>query len=212
MTNLTTSQRNQYLNDISNTKIRNAIRALIGSPTDGAGSTTQATIKVTESGDDTVHRTLLTATGLPISVADDAGVAQYGGALVYTFPQGLIHLHGAIIDGALTMGATGTIIDAFTGVVALGSVVATTGATLITTEATWLQSTAMTTAVTKVAVCDAISIATQVTESGGRWYDGTTTAGPMFLNFAIADDVTHTAATGTFTGTIQFIWSNIGDK
>lgn len=212
MTNLTTAQRNQYLNDISNTKLRNAIRALIGSPTDGAGSTSQATIKVTETGDDTIHRTLLTCTALPISVADDAGVAQYGGVQVYTFPQGLINLHGAIIDGALTMGLTGTIIDAFTGVVALGSATAGTGATLLTTEATWLQSTAMTTAVSKVAVCDAISIATQVTESGARWYDGTTTAAPMFLNFAIADDVTHTAATGTFTGTIQFIWSNLGDK
>lgn len=157
------------------------------------------------------NRTVLTCTALPISVADDAGVSQYGGVQVFTFPQGVVFLGGAMYVGSLTMGVTGTFIDAFTGVMALGSATASTGATLLTTEATWLQSTAMTTAASKVAVTNGFPVATQITESGCRHYDGHTTAGPVYLNVAIADDATHTAGTGTWTGTITLMWSMLGD-
>lgn len=171
-----------------------------------------AYVTAVEEGDALIHRTTLTCTALPISVADDAGVAQYGGVKVYTFPEGLIASLGAIINGNLTMGVTGTFIDAFTGVNALGSAVAGTGASLTSTEATWLQSTANATASSKVAAISSVSIATQLTESGGRIYDGTATAAPVFLNFAIADDASHTAGTGTFTGTITIAWLKVGDK
>ncbi len=169
-----------------------------------------ATVVATEYGDNLMHKTVLTCTAVPVSVTDDAGVAQYGGVQVYTFPLGLIATHGAIISGNLTLGATGTIINTFTGVNALGSVTATTGATLVAGEATWLQSTANATASSKVAAITSFSIATQLTESGGRIYNGTSTAGPVFLNFAIADDASHTSGTGTFTGTITLLWSNVG--
>lgn len=169
-----------------------------------------ATVVATEYGDKLMHKTVLTCTALPLSVTDDAGVAQYGGVKVYTFPAGLISTFGAIIAGNLTLGVTGTIIAAFTGVNALGSVTASTGATLVSTEATWLQSTANATASAAVAAISSVSIATALTESGGRIYDGRATPGPVFLNFAIADDVTHTSGTGTFTGTITILWSNVG--
>lgn len=172
----------------------------------------KAYVVATEYGDNLSHRTVLTCTALPISIADDAGVAQYGGVQVYTFPEGLIFTKGAIISGNLTLGTTGTIIDAFTGVNALGSVVATTGATLTGAEATWLQSTSNAAASSKVAAISSVSVATALTESSSRIYDGTSTAAPVFLNFAIADDATHTAGTGSFTGTITISWEKIGDK
>jgi len=56
---------------------------------------------------------------------------------------------------------------------------------------------------------NSISIATQLTEASSRVFDGRTTRAPMFLNFAIADDVSHTAGTGTFTGTITFAWLKV---
>jgi hypothetical protein len=149
---------------------------------------------------------------LPISVADDAGQAQYGGKAIYNFPEGMLCTMGAVIDGSLTMGVTGTFINEYTGNVSLGSVTASTGATLTGTEATFLQETALTTAVAKVANSDAQSIATALTESGARWVDGTATAPVMYLNFAIADDATHTAGTGTFTGVITFVWMLLGDN
>lgn len=172
-------------------------------------SAVAAYVVATESGDSLIHKTVLTCTALPLTVADDAGVAQYGGVKVYEFPLGLIFTAAAKMAGNLTMGATGTFIDAFTGVNALGSVVATTGATLVDGEATWLQSTANATAATKVAAISSISVATQLTESASRVFDGRTTKAPMFLNFAIADDATHTAGTGTFTGTITVVWLKV---
>ncbi len=164
-------------------------------------------ISVAEYGNNVLHKTVLTCTALPISIADDAGVAQYGGVQVYTFPLGLIATLMARLEGNLTLGTTGTIINTFTGVNALGSVVATTGSSLTSTEATYLQSTANATAAAKVAAISSVSIATALTEAAMRTVDGRSTAAPMFLNFAIADDASHTAGTGSFTGVITFDWS-----
>ncbi len=170
------------------------------------------TVSVSETSNGVINRTILTCTAMPISVADDAGQAQYGGKAIYNFPVGMLCTMGAVIEGTLTMGVTGTFIDEYTGVVALGSATATTGATLTGTEATFLQEVALTTAVAKVADTDAQSIATALIESGARWVDGTATAPVMYLNFAIADDGTHTAGTGTFTGVITFVWMLLGDN
>lgn len=177
----------------------------------GAGTKNGATVSVVEYGaNDVVHKTILTCTATPITISDDANVAQYGGVKVYTFPAGLIMTLGAVIDGAFTGYAS--LIDTFDGDVALGTVTATTGATLVSTEANILQSVALTQAVGEVATCDAVSVAAVLTESGARHLDGTTTAVPMFLNFVIDDDVAHGAGTAAFTGTIAFSWINIGDK
>jgi hypothetical protein len=190
--------------------------ATVGEPqtTFDVGTKNGSTVSVLEYGRGSFHRTVLTLTATPISVTDEAGISQWGGVLVYTFPTGLINLQGAVLTGNLTLGTTGTITDTFTGVNALGSAAAsaTGAATLVTTAATWLQSTANATAVAKVAAIDSVSVATQLTESGARHYDGTTTAGPVYLNFKIADNAAHTSGTGTFTGTIQLLWANVGDN
>lgn len=156
-------------------------------------------------------RTVLTLTAAPITISDDAGQAQYGGVKIYDFPEGLINFQGAVVKGNLTGGVTGTIIDAFTGVFALGSATASTGSSLTSTEADILPSTALTTAVAKVAAVKGVSTATALTESGGRWLDGTAGAKDLYLNFAIADDATHTAGSATFTGTVEFLWAIVGD-
>ena len=166
-------------------------------------------VVATEYGSNSFHKTVFTCTAVPVSVTDDPGVAQYGGVQLYTMPLGGIVTLGASISGSLTLGTTGTIIAAFTGVNALGTVTATTGASLTSTEATWLQSTANATASAKVAAISSISVATALTESPGRVVDGRTTAAPVFLNFAIADDVSHTAGTGSFTGTVTIVWAKI---
>lgn len=177
---------------------------------DSAGVKNGATVFVSENLL-TWHKTVITCVATPITITDDAAVAQYGGVKLYDFPAGLLFIGGAMIDGALTAGVTGTIIDAWNGDVALGTATATTGATLTGTEADILQSTATTQAVSKVGVCDAVTIATALTESGARHFDGTSTAKDLFLNFVIDDGVTHTAGTAAFTGTVTVIWANIGD-
>jgi hypothetical protein len=203
------------------TYVRNAIEIVNGDRASSAtpitsanvGTKNGATVSVVEYGNAIMHRTILTCTATPVTITDDANVAQYGGVLVYTFPQGVINLMGAVVTGTFTAGVTGTYIDNWDGDVALGSVTATTGNTLVSTEATWLQSTAVSAGASdKIGVVDAFPVATQVTESGARWYDGTTTAGPVYLNFLIDDDVSHTAGTGAFTGTIALTWCNLGDN
>jgi hypothetical protein len=169
-----------------------------------------ATCVATEYGDESFHKTVLTCTALPLSLADVAGTTQHGGVQVYTMPKGAIISLGASVKGNLTLGVTGTFIDAFTGVNSLGTVVCAGDATLTSTEANWLQSTANATAASKVAAITSFSVATALTESPGRVVNGTSTAAPVFLNFAIADDATHTAGTGTFTGTITIAWVNVG--
>lgn len=179
----------------------------IYSGTPGSGITAR------EYGNDYFHATVLTLTSKSVTITDDAGVAQYGGAgTIYTFPQGLILCYGAVIDGSVTLGTTGTIINTWAGGVALGTVTATTGATLTGTEANIMPEVDVAAATAKVASIDSVSVATALTESGARWLDGTTTAVPMFLNLVVDDDATHTSGTGTVTGTVTFLWAWLGDK
>lgn len=178
----------------------------------GVGAKNGSTVSVVEYGDGITHKTVITCTATPISLSDDAGQAQYGGVKLYDFPEGVILIEGAVVNGNLTLGATGTFIDAFTGVHALGTATASTGSTLTSTEADIMQSVANATAAAKVAAIKGASVATALTESGARWLDGSATAKDLYLNFAIADDASHTAGTGTFTGTITIHWKNLGDK
>lgn len=179
----------------------------------GVGAKNGSTVTVQEYGSGAVRKTVLTCTATPITITDDAGVAQYGGVKVYDFPAGLICTLGAVVTGTLTAGVTGTIIDNWDGDVALGTATATTGATLTGTEADIMPSVSVSAGASdKDGVVDAVSVATALTESGARWFDGTATAKDMFINFVIDDDATHTTGTATFTGTISFAWINLGDN
>jgi hypothetical protein len=154
-----------------------------------------------------IHTTTLTLTARTVTVADDAGVAQYGGAgKIYDFPEGLVQVLGAVISGTLTMGDTGTFINTFTGVVSLGTAAAGTGATLVGTEADIMASNVVAAATAKVATIDGVSTGVAAP------LDGTAGAKGVYLNVAIADDATHTAGTGHFTGTVTLSWIKLGDN
>jgi len=177
----------------------------------GAGTVGVNTITAYEYGN-VAKKTVLECNGLVVTISDDAGVAQYGGVKAYDFPEGMLLIKGARVAGTLTAGTTGTIIDNWDGDVALGTVTATTGATLTGTEANIMQSVAVSAGASdKDGVVAAASVATALTESGARWLDGSTTAIDMFLNFVIDDDATHTAGTATFNGTVEINWEMLGD-
>ena len=179
--------------------------------TAGVGAKNGATVTAVEQGDGVLHKTVLTCTATPVTITDDANVAQYGGVKVYDLPLGMMCILGAVVSGTLTAGVTGTIIDNWDGDVALGTTTATTGATLTGTEADIMPSVAVSAGASdKDGVVSAVSVATALTESGARWMDGTATAKDVFLNFVIDDDATHTAGTAAFTGTITLTWINLG--
>lgn len=177
-----------------------------------AGAANGATVSAAEYYNGSVHKTVLTLTAAPVTITDDAGVAQYGGtAKLYDFPAGNIVVLATTVTGNLTLGTTGTIIAAFTGAHSVGSATATTGATLVGTEADIMQSNANATASGSVAAIAGFSKCTQLTESAITHINGTATAVDAYLNFAIADDATHTSGTGTFTGTVTIMWAQGGD-
>lgn len=177
------------------------------------GAKNGSTVTVQEYGNGVINKTVLTCTETPVTITDDAGVAQYGGAgKLYDFPQGLLVTFGAVIDGAVTLGTTGTISDTWGGGVALGTATATTGATLTSTEADIMPEVNVAAATAKVGTVDAVSVATALTESGARWFDGTATAKDLYLNLVVDDSASHTSGTGTFTGTVTVIWAIVGDK
>lgn len=164
-----------------------------------------ATVSAVEYNEGFIHKTVLTLTATPVTITDDAGVAQYGGTVkIYDLPEGAISFLGCVVDGDLTLGVTGTIIATYDGDVALGTVTATTGATLTGTEADIMASVPLSTAIADVAATAGISATPTI-------IDGTATAKDVFLNFVIDDDATHTSGTGTFTGTVTMLWTNSGD-
>lgn len=183
----------------------------ISTGTATVGTANGTTVSAKEYGFGNFRTTVLTLTATPITITDDAGTAQYGGVKIYDFPTGAICTMGGVVAGALTLGVTGTITDTWEGDVALGTATATTGATLTSTEADIIPSVAIAAATSKVAAIKAVPVATALTESGARWFDGTGTAKDLYLNFVIDDSATHTAGTGAFTGTVTLNWIFLGD-
>lgn len=171
---------------------------------DAAGTKNGSTVSVSESSG-VVNKTVLTMTATPVTITDEGGVAQYGGAgKIYDFPEGLIVVLGATIDGAVTLGATGTITSTWGGGVALGTATATTGATLTGTEADIMAENNVAAATASVAACDAATSAVAV-------LNGTGGAKACYLNLVVDDHASHTSGTGTFTGTVTLLWTKVAD-
>lgn len=169
------------------------------------GNKNGSTVTSTEYQEGLIHKTVLTFASTPVTISDDAGVAQYGGTgKIYDLPEGLITVLGCVVDGDLTLGVTGTITATFAGGVSLGTVTATTGATLTSTEADIMAEVDVAAATASVAAIEAPSV-------GVTLLNGTGGAKDVYLNFVIDDDATHTAGTGTFTGTVTMLWTNVGD-
>ena len=175
------------------------------------GAKNGSTVVETSVVDGPVRKVKLTCTATPFALADSAGAGQYGGVKVYDFPSGLLLFLGGVIDGSITL-TEAAWLDTFDGDVGLGTAVHGDADGLDGTAQDLLQATALTQAVAQVANCDAVSIATALTESGARWHDGTTTAKDMYFNIEIDDNAAHTAGNGTFTGTIEFAYMILGDN
>lgn len=175
----------------------------------GVGAKNGATVTAVEHGDGVIHKTVLTCTATPLTFGDEAGQGQFGGVKVYDFPLGLICCLGAVINGSITL--TAPAIDTWNGDIGLGVTVPLDHQDAVNLTGAIMPKVATTQAVSKVAVTDAVSVATALTESGARWLDGTGTAKDLYLNLLIDDNAAHdNTITGTFTGTITLTWMNLG--
>lgn len=151
-----------------------------------------------------VHTTILTLTALSVTMTDATTNGCHGSQKVYDFPAGNIMILGATSDLQITAGAGG-IADGAAVVGSVGSAaVGTNNATLTSTEADIVPSTAGT-LTSGVGDVDGQS-------TGAAVLDGTATAADAYLNLAVPDADSSASDTLSVTGTITLVWVNLGDN
>jgi len=132
-----------------------------------------------------------------ISLAD--GADHGAGVKVYDFPAGRILVLGAVIncttsiDGASGGGAT---VD-----LAVGTVTAADDATLTSTEANIIPSTA---------TADGASTWKAALAASAQ-FDGTSTAVALYVNAGVTNAVSGSTVTVQLSGTLKVTWINLGD-
>ncbi len=149
---------------------------------------------------------VLTFKNTPVVLADNAGVIAYGGLKILDFPQGSIVIQGATANLVVTKSSAG-VNATWNGDFAIGTVTASNDATLTTTEANIIASTATPAAVAGVTSAKGRSTAAVT-------LDGTTTAVDAFINFLVDDTDHNVAATPCnliLNGTVTILWANMGD-
>jgi hypothetical protein len=174
----------------------------------GAGSVPAATgllgVTSAEYGDGIVHQTVITLTAALVTMTDAGAAGNQGGIQIYDFPQGVTSILGAS-SNLTTLAGAGGIGDTAALVGSVGTVVAATdNATLTTTEADIIPSTAGT-LTAGAGTLNGKSTTPAV-------FDGTATAKSAFLNLAVPDAGSSASDTVAVTGTVTITWINHGDS
>lgn len=156
-----------------------------------------------------VRTALLTLADVDIALTDEAGVVAYGGLKILDFPEGAVCILGAVADLDITKSSAG-VNDDWDGDFALGTVTASNNASLTSTEANIIPSTATPQATAGATTANGQSTATECP----AYLDGTGTAVDVYLNFLVDDadhDVTSTPCNLIANGTIKLTYAVLGD-
>ena len=185
---------NKVLDAGTGTVVENNGDFIFGGATFGSGVT------AVEAGDGNgPHRTTIKLTNVTLSLYDQ-GTTANGGIKFYTLPAGAIALQGATIN--LTTTTTG-LADGYALDCAIGTISSTSADGVLTgNEANIVPAIS--------AAFASNSIAHKGFAGATGPHDGTTTAVPLYLNFASASDA-GAARTLTVSGTIVLHWTNLGD-
>lgn len=172
----------------------------------GVGAVAGTGAVAVENGNGAVHKTTITFTNTPVTLADNAGTVAYGSQKVYDFPDGNIFILGAVADLDLTKSSAGVNAD-WDGDIGVGTAAADNTNSLSSTEQNIIPTTATPQAVAGATTGNCRSTAAVVA-------DGTGTAADAFLNILVDDadhDVTGTACNIIVNGTLTLVWANLGD-
>lgn len=167
-------------------------------------------ISAKEHGVNSLRVTTLTLDQVHVPLTDGgATIGAGGGKKIYDFAETAFYLLSAYANLTVGKKATDAQISAtFGGTCAIGTVVANAAEALAGTEADLLRAVARPAAVAGATSWKAIPNAVPAVP-----FDGSVTPVDMFLNAGVAD--VDSAFTGTvylhFTGTIKFVWVDIGD-
>lgn len=192
------------------TPTQNRARSSLDSQKVNLGALTRASVSgltITETGTGSLRQSVLTLTNVSVTITRTGTTNVFGGLQLATFPEGVQNVVGAVANLTVTRGETTNMTATAPLVVAVGTVTAANDATLSSTEADIIPSTAFT--------------LVGGTKSGGGHlataaiYNGSTTARPVFLNFAGDNTANASAANGnssvTVNGTIVLTWIQLGD-
>lgn len=147
-----------------------------------------------------LRQAVVTVTALPISCADNGASGTSGSVQLLDFPAGLVNILGCVPN--LTY-ASEVATDA-NFLSAIGSVAAAADASLTSTEANIVPSTA-------TAIASSAATFAAVNTTASILLDGTSTAADVYLN--VASSTNPSAAYGiTATGTITITYIVCGDK
>lgn len=169
----------------------------------GLGAKNGAAVAVSETQIGPLKRTVFTITDLTVAMTDATTAGSHGKHKLYDFPAGLILVLGCVTD--LVVARVGTAIGAAAAVVgSIGSAdVGTDNATLTSTEADIVPSTAAT-----------LSSGTgnfDGQSSSVAMIDGTTSAAKASLNLAVPDGDSSGNDSLTVNGTVTLTWVSLGD-
>lgn len=156
-----------------------------------------------------VRKLTLSLEDVDIALSDNAGTIAYGGLKIADLPEGAICILGAVADLDITKSSAG-VNDDWDGDFALGTVTASDDASLSSTEANIIPSTATPQASSGATTANGQSTATECP----LYLDGTTTPADVYLNFLVDDadhDVTSTPCNLIANGTVTLTYAVLGD-
>jgi hypothetical protein len=164
-------------------------------------------VKCKETGYGRVRRTTFVFTNARFDKVDDAGVVGYIAAKLYDFAEGVIFVKGATIDLQVARAADSAaarLSDTFDGDIALGTTANAHDASMATTEANIVASTAIPQAVAGVATASGQSTAV-------AFLNGAVTPVDLYLNLNFDDADQDGAAVVELTGTVDVHWEYLGN-
>lgn len=161
-------------------------------------------VTAVEKGHGFVHQTVFTLSSVLVTITDATTNGAHGGIQLYDFGGAIVTIIGASSDLTVTAGAGG-IADAAVALCSAGSVVAAnTNATLTSTEADFIPSTAATLS-SGAGTCDGDGAAVTV-------FNSTSTTTDLFWNFVVPDADSSASDTVTVSGTVTVTWIESGDN
>lgn len=177
-----------------------------GFTTTNIGTVAGATISAVEYGNGIYHRTVLTLTAFPLSIAD---TGAFGTGNLYTFPEGVVTFLGGFYNLAET--TTSTLASTLNASAVLSTGVGTTATadnTVSGAEANIVAATNVTASATiNVAGTAVVGVAPAPTT-----VNGSASALIARLNVGVTDDTQIDGdATSTWSGTVTFDWVFSGD-
>lgn len=161
-------------------------------------------VSAAEKGHGFLHQTVFTLSSVSVTITDATTNGAHGGVQLYDFGAAVVTVLGATSDLSVTAGAGG-IADTASALCSAGSVVAAnTNATLTSTEADFIPSTAAT-LTDGAGTCDGDGAAVSV-------FNSTSTSTDLFLNVVVPDADSSASDTVTLSGTVTVTWVESGDN